>query len=453
MRNLFLLCLFLAAPFARAQSVEDAPLEDVPAIALPTRTATPRATPVKTPSPKPTAAKTPASQPVPAKTPATKPAPPKPIVRPMQSTPSPTPAAPLAPLPASPNAEDVAVEDNPLADEAPAPVAPPSVTANNAAGAANTVATPNAAKSVAPRVLTPHEKQYGHSHDAHHETARIGDGESVEVAPNWFDIRATFAADWMRRALVAGILAALLCGFLGVYVVLRRVVFVGVALAELSSAGIALGLLLGFAPILGALAFMAAGVVLFSLRFAPRRVPHESIIGVVYLLASALAVLFIAKSAQGETFMLKLLQGDVLLIDAATVRALAIAAAIIGVAHALFSKEFVLVSFDREAASTLGLRAAAWELFLMGTIGLAIAFSIHAVGVLLTSALLVLPAATALLLARSMKTAFAFSPLLAAVPVVLGLHISFVADYPASAVIVVLSFVLFLGALAARRGQ
>jgi ABC-type Mn2+/Zn2+ transport system permease subunit len=238
-----------------------------------------------------------------------------------------------------------------------------------------------------------------------------------------------------------------------VYVVLRRVVFVGVALAELSSAGIALGLLLGFAPIAGALVFMAAGVVLFSLRWAPRRVPHESVIGVVYLVASALSVLMIAKSAQGETFMLKLMQGDVLLTDAPTVAALAIAAAGIGVAHALFGKEFVLVSFDHEAAATLGLRASSWELFLMGTIGLAIAFSIHAVGVLLTASLLVLPAATALLCVRSLRAAFILAPILALIPVLLGLHLSFVADYPASAVVVVLSFLMFIIALALRRGQ
>ena len=474
------LLLFASLSSARAQNIEDLPLDDTPAIALPAATPTPKPTAAPTATPAPTPAKTRAPQPAkpqsakppqakaqpapkpsatlkpvaPSGTPLPTPTPKTPPASTLNALPIPTPNAPPS---AAPNAEDIPIEDEPLADETPAPLAGASNSA--APNATSNAAAPNKAAPIAnvakPRSLTPHEKQYGHEHDAHHEDAtENSDGETFGDAPqNWFDVRATFASEWMRRALVAGILAALLCGFLGVYVVLRRVVFVGVALAELSSAGIALGVLLGFAPVAGALAFMTAGVALFSLRFAPRRVPHESIVGVAFLLASALAVLLIARSAQGETFMLKLMQGDVLLTDAATVRDLAIAALAVGAAHAVFGKEFVLVSFDREAAATLGLRAGLWDFFLMATIGAAIAFSIGAVGVLLTSALLVLPAATALLLARSMKTAFWLAPLFAVVPVVLGLHLSFVADYPASAVIVVLLCAGFVATLVARRGQ
>jgi len=196
---------------------------------------------------------------------------------------------------------------------------------------------------------------------------------------------------------------------------------------------------------------MFIGVVLFSFHPAARRLPRDAFVGIVYLLSSALGVLMIAKSAQGETFMLKLLQGDVLTVGASAVYLLGGACVVIGALHLAFGKEFVLVSFDRESAATLGLNAGLWDFLLMLSIGAAIAVSIHAAGVLFTASMLVLPAATALLFAPNLRRAWLLAPILAAVPVVLGLHLSFVADVPASAMIVVLMFASFLVALVAKR--
>ena len=273
--------------------------------------------------------------------------------------------------------------------------------------------------------------------------------QAAEAA--WWDVRASFGGPenaFMRRALVAGSLAALACGFVGVFVVLKRIVFVGVALAEVSSAGIALALLAGVSPLAGALAFTLGGTLLFASRWGSRRVPTESAIGVVYSLAGAIAILLIARNPNGESHMLKLLQGDVLTVDARETWQMAACYALLGGAHALFAKEFTLVSFDRDAASALGLRAGAWEALLMATIGAVIAFAIRAVGVLLCSSLLVMPAVSALLLCRRLRSTLALAPVLALLSVGLGLHFSFVLDVPASALSVAVSFaILALSAL------
>ncbi len=116
----------------------------------------------------------------------------------------------------------------------------------------------------------------------------------------------------MQQALLSGVLVALFCSYIGLYVVLKRTVFVSVALAKMSSAGVALGLMQGFSPSWGAAIFTLLGVILFSLRIAPRRVPHESYIGLIYCVAGALGILLIARSAQGESHMMTLLQGNVL---------------------------------------------------------------------------------------------------------------------------------------------
>jgi len=257
--------------------------------------------------------------------------------------------------------------------------------------------------------------------------------------------------DFMREALYAGLIVALMCSYLGIYIVLRRMVFIGVALAEVSSAGIALALWVGFSAVLGALAFMLLGVVLASIHWSRRRVPHESYTGVLYALASALGILFVAKNPLGESHMLHLLHGDVLTVVPSETRIMGGVFIVVAILHILFGKEFLLVSFDRDAAATLGLRAGAWDLLLFLTLGIVIALSIHAVGALITTTLLIIPAATALLLVRRLRPAMLLAPILGAVAVALGLRLSLVQDLPPSALIVVVSCGLLMVALACYR--
>lgn len=293
---------------------------------------------------------------------------------------------------------------------------------------------------VAPAV--PH--QHGVASD---ELTQLHDSKPVQ----WWQVWSSFSGpehEFMRRALVAALLVALLCGYLGVYVVLKRIVFVGVALAEMSSAGVALGLLLGFSPLLASAILTLLGTILFSLRLASRRFPGETSIGLVYAIAAAVGVMLIAKNAHGEAEMLKLMQGDVLTVDSTETLQMAAIFFVIAGAHALFRKEWTLVSFDRDQATTLGWNAALWDFTLFLTIGITIALSIRAGGVLLTSAMLVMPAATALLLCDRMKNALLLAPLLGATSVVLGLHFSlFSFDVPASAASVLFAFIWLLGAL------
>lgn len=395
-----LLFLFLLSfPASAQKNLEDLPIEDV----VPT--------PMSAAKPSPTIA-----PPAKAKsTPTSKPA--------VTAKPSPTSTpAQLVPAQAA-TAAPQSIEDAPIEDVVPTP----------------TLAAP---KKPAPAVTA--------SQSAPSEPEVTSEDEAAPKE-NWIDIVHTFTAphlDFMRHALWAGLLVALMCSYLGVYVVLRRIVFVGVALAELSSAGIAVGLWLGFSPIWGAIGLMLTGVLMFSIRWAPRRVPVESLIGIVYSMAGALAILCIAKSAQGEVQITKALQGDVLTVAPNETWEMLGVFAVVGLIHALFAKEFLLVSFDHDAAATLGLRTMFWDFLLYLTIGIVISFSIRAAGVLVATALLIIPAVSALLIAPRMKYVWPIALLFGIVPVLLGLHFSFVFDLPASAVIVALSFLLLLPVLA-----
>jgi ABC-type Mn2+/Zn2+ transport system permease subunit len=282
------------------------------------------------------------------------------------------------------------------------------------------------------------------------DAAPIGEGgvsQTVAASP-----AAVFRLDFMQRALVAGLLVAGVCAYLGVYVVLRRIVFVGVALSEMASAGVALALLVGMPAMLGSVVVMLGGVGLFSVRWGGRRVRQDAFIGIGYVVASALSILMLAKSPQGESQLLDLLFGNILTVTAGEIGAAAAALGAVLAVHTLFAKELLFVSFDPDTAQASGYRARFWETLLYVTIGMTIAFAIHAVGVLLTFAMLLLPAVAALLVTRRMAAAFAVSVVIGLVPVPIGLYLSFIGDLPAAATVVAVLFIVLavVGAVGAR---
>ena len=255
-----------------------------------------------------------------------------------------------------------------------------------------------------------------------------------------------------REALYGALVIAIACSVLGVYVVLRRIVFVGAAIAQLSSAGIALALFMSGIGIGGltshptvfALVFGLAGAMFFGLGGGQRAgVPPDATIGVAYAAAAAVGVLLISKAKSGEAHDI-FLQGNILGITRAdTLVLLAVSIPVLFV-HVLFYKEFLFVSFDREMARTMGYRVTFWNLFLYFTLGLVIAFAMQFAGVILVFNFLVLPAVTGLLLARSMRAIFAVAMLSAVLAAVIGFSLSVPFDLPSGPAIIACSGVLAL---------
>lgn len=210
---------------------------------------------------------------------------------------------------------------------------------------------------------------------------------------------------FLRDTLIGSFLIGTLCAYLGIYIVLRRIVFVSAALAQLSSLGVAIALLMGWAPFPAALALTMAGVVFFALQKAGRRLPQESVIGYGYIFASALTVLLVAKSPSGEADMLTILFGNILTLTTRDIIPIAAVFAVLWILHFMFAKEFLLVSFDREMAEAAGMRVILWELFLYATIGVAISLAIRGAGAMLVFAYLVVPAMTALVLTDRLRVA------------------------------------------------
>lgn len=258
---------------------------------------------------------------------------------------------------------------------------------------------------------------------------------------------------FLRWPLIALLLSASMCSFLAVYVVLRRVVFLGAALAEISSVGVAVAILLAEKaafhsnPIFWSLLFVLVGVGIFSFRPPRRRIPEEGVIGTGWAVASALAILMIFFSDTGEAHMLDIVKGNPVGVPPADVYLMAAMFGVIAVVHFLLYKEFVFTSFDPETAATQGYRTRLWDLLLYLTLGVAIAVSIRTIGTLLTFSYLVIPGVTGLLLTRRLKPAFIASMVAAVIATALGYYLSVRKDWPTSATITTTSFVLLLVAM------
>jgi len=270
------------------------------------------------------------------------------------------------------------------------------------------------------------------------------------------------AALLFKDALYGALVIGLVCSVLGVYVVLRRIVFVGAAIAQLSSAGIALALWLtgmgwvtGLAahPVGFALVFALGGALFFGLGGGGKSgVAPDATIGVTYAIAAAVGILLISKAAAGEAHDI-FLSGNILGITRADTYVLIAVSVPVLLIHAVFYKEFLFVSFDRETARTLGYNVTLWNLLLYFTLGLVIAFAMQFAGVMLVFNFLVLPAVTGMLVARSMGGIFTTSVLAAVIAAFVGFSLSVPLDLPSGPAIIAVSGVLAMMAWGVRRLQ
>ena len=213
----------------------------------------------------------------------------------------------------------------------------------------------------------------------------------------------------LRDALVGSVLVGAVCPLVGVYFVLRRMIFLGVALPQLSAAGIAFAFVayrLVVGPhehgnvnerslaMAGAVAFTLGGIlVLAALERGGR---------VTYAVAAALTVLFLVADPHGDAQMVNLLKGDILATTSASLGVLAWAFGAVVVVLFAFRKEFLLVSFDRDLAVVFRKRVGLWDLLLYLAIGVTISLGVMTAGPLVTFGFLVVPPLTARLVTRRM---------------------------------------------------
>jgi ABC-type Mn2+/Zn2+ transport system permease subunit len=257
-----------------------------------------------------------------------------------------------------------------------------------------------------------------------------------------------FSPDFLfRNAILGGLGVALLCSILGIYLVLRRLVLIGVALPQAGSAGVAAVFwLTGHAhtggsgthvlALSGSLlaTFGALGLLVAGQRRG--RSPAEWGVGALFAISSAATILFVALNPKGDIEMAGLLRGELLAITAGDLRTLGLVLLAVGALFFLFRRDLLLTSFDREFARTIGRNPARYDLLLYGLLGASIAVGVMTAGPLVVFGFLVLPALAALRVAPGLGAAFALSAGLAAVSFLGGFGLAYRADLPAGPVCV-----------------
>lgn len=268
-----------------------------------------------------------------------------------------------------------------------------------------------------------------------------------------------FAAQFMQRALLAGLLAVVASSVVGTWVVMRGLTFLGDALAHGVIPGMALAVLWGFDLTIGALA--TAAVMVAGITFVNRRarLSEDTAVGLLFVGMLALGVVIISKSRSFTTDVQSLLFGDVLGVTTGDLRLQAVAAAVVVAVTVLGYRAFLALSFNEVKAGSLGLRPGLTHLALLALIAVAIVASFRAVGTLLVFGLLVGPPATAALLVRrvwlTMLVAIALGWLAVVVGLVLSYHHGTAAGATMAGASVALFFVVLLAQElldAARRG-
>ena len=272
--------------------------------------------------------------------------------------------------------------------------------------------------------------------------------------------------DLWREPMIAGVLAGAILGYIGVFVVLKRMVFVSAALSEISGVGVAfafyVGALLGIdphahgaVPVLleptwFSLIFACLAAALFSLRPGHRKLATETIVGLGYIIASALvlAILNSPRIAQEAHAVGDILFGNAVTVPRSQIWALFAASLAVVAVHALFFKELLFVSYDPETAVVQGVGVFRYELLLNLATAVVISVATRAVGALPVFAFTVIPAAAALMITEKMRLTIVLSVAFAIVAAAVGYYLSWIEQLPTGATMVVTaSFFLLPGFL------
>jgi zinc transport system permease protein len=253
--------------------------------------------------------------------------------------------------------------------------------------------------------------------------------------------------DFLLRAFLAGAAVALAAGPLGCLVVWRRMSYFGDTVAHGALPGVALGIALGFNPVLGVLG--VAVLVALSVLVLRRggRLPNDAILGM--LSHSALAIGLIALAFTGmRVDLTALLFGDILSVSWPEVWATLAGCAVVLALLAAAWRPLVAATVDADLARAEGVPAHALSVFFMLLVAGLVALAMKVVGVLLVTALVVIPAVTARRIARSPEQMAALAPAFGVLAVAGGLAVSALVDTPSGPSIVAAEFALFLAVTA-----
>lgn len=253
-----------------------------------------------------------------------------------------------------------------------------------------------------------------------------------------------FQFEFMRNAMLAGLLASIACGIVGVYIVVKKIVSMSGSIAHASFGGIGLGYLLKFNPVLGAMFFALLSAFSMGMVTRKTKLPEDTAIGILWALGMALGVIFIGLSSGYAPDLMSYLFGNILTVPASDLYLMLGLDIIIIALVAIFYKDFLLLCFDEEYATVAGMPVNRLYILLLCMVALTVVVLIRVVGMILVIAMLTFPAALARQFTHSLKKMMLLSVIFGMAFTFGGLWLSYILNLASGATIILLSGLVLL---------
>ena len=252
---------------------------------------------------------------------------------------------------------------------------------------------------------------------------------------------------FMQKALIAGIAVGLICSFMGTFLVLRRYSLFGDGIAHVAFGGISVGLFLGVFPLWTAfIVSILGGLGLQKLRQSTK-ISGDSAVAVVLVTGLAIGVILVSSSGGFSVDLFSFLFGSILLISQEdTIMILAISAGIIATLTIL-QKQFLHLTFNEEQAKLSGMRTTLLNYAFVVLASITVVTSMRLVGILLISALIVIPNITAMMFGKGFKKTVFISMSISVISVISGILVSYFLNVAPSGTIVMIAVGILIGTL------
>jgi zinc transport system permease protein len=258
------------------------------------------------------------------------------------------------------------------------------------------------------------------------------------------------SAEFVQRAFIMGIIIAVLSSALSIFIVLKKVSLIGDGLSHTAFGGLALGYYLNIVPLWVAAVVVVAGSIGIT-RAIRSKIAGDAAIALFLQLGLASGIVLLSLARGFGVNLESLLFGSILLVNMYQISSALLMLAITLLLIFLFSKELVYTTFDETQARASGLKTWFFDYLISVLAGIVVIASIPIVGILLISALLVLPGLTSIQISRSFKQTVILSPIFGIASVVFGLILSLMLDTASGATIVLTGILLFLITLTAKK--
>lgn len=254
--------------------------------------------------------------------------------------------------------------------------------------------------------------------------------------------------DFMQRALIAGMLVGLICPSIGVFLILRRQSLIGDGLGHIAFAGVAAGWMMGIYPVLSATVVTVLSALGIEALRARRPAYADMMLAIFFYSGIAVAIILSSMTKSNNVNLISYLFGSIVTVSENDVKTIAgLAAVVLGVLSYIF-KELVFITFDEEAAKVSGLPVKKINTILAVLTALTVSVSMRIVGILLVSALMVIPVAASLQLSRSFRSTLINAIIISEISVLVGLLVSFAANLATGGTIVITAVTIFISAFA-----